>query len=328
MATLIVNHLGELRPGQTTTRFIEAYLEAGEKVAVTDIFSLAAARAGDLRAHAVVLERSTIDEPSRAQICRSVNTRKPKRIDLAEHGPIVIRTSPGRDIDNAWAHRLALEVCHLASDHALRVVNDPVALAQASSKLYNVRLPPEVTPATLVTHSYDDVRAYLKTLGKPAVLKPLLGSQGRDVFFVDGPEQANLRQVCELMGRSGYLVVQEYLDGDIRVLILDGRILSVEGRDCAVRRVPKANEFRSNVALGARAMPAQLEPSQRAVAAKAAAVVFADGIRFAGLDVVGDKVVEVNVYSTGGLVDAEAFYERNYARVVLTALAEDPAASP
>lgn len=325
MVAFIVNQIGSLKPAQTTTRLIEACIQRGDAVVVTDVFSLSVSSPRELRAQAVVLDRT--EDASRAQICRAANTRKRRLVQLADHEVIMLRTSPGRDIAHAWAHQLALEVAHLATGKGINVVNNPVALRRASSKLYGACLPPKVTPATLVTLSYDEAKEFVAELGQPAVIKPLLGSQGRDVFLIDGPDHPNLRQMCELLGRTGYFLVQEFLpaasEGDMRVIILDGEILTVGGSECVVRRVPHANEFRSNVALGARAHPGTLTDTQRANAKRVGKIIHRDGIRFAGLDVIGDHIVEVNVYSTGGVVDAEEFYQRDFAGSVMAVLCGD-----
>ncbi len=325
MVAFIVNQLGSLRPSQTTTRLIEACIQRGDAVVVTDVFSLSVGTPRELRAQAVVLDHT--EDASRAQICRAANTRKRRLVRLTDHEVIMLRTSPGRDIGHAWAHQLALEVSHLATGKGINVVNNPVALRRASSKLYSACLPPAVTPATLVTLSAEETKDFVAALGRPVVMKPLLGSQGRDVFFIEGPDHPNLRQMCELLGRTGYFLVQEFLpaasEGDTRVIILDGEILSVGGSECVVRRVPNANEFRSNVALGARAHPTGLSDTQRANARRVGKIIHRDGIRLAGLDVIGDQIVEVNVYSTGGIVDAEEFYERDFAGAIMAVLCGD-----
>lgn len=318
MATFVVNRIKLINPSQTTTRLIQSFLQAGERVALTDVLSLAVHSPSDIRAHAVVLEPS--EHVTAQQVCADVQTNERSIVQLCNGGgPIILRTSPGRDLDCMWAHRFALEAARLIRDAGVRVVNDPVALQRASSKLYGACLPPELTPRTLVAHKWSTVREFVDQHGR-VVVKPLLGSGGRDVFFVDAATDNNVRQLCELMGRTGYLVVQEFLPeasyGDCRVLILDGKILRAGDAVAAVRRVPRAGELRSNVSLGARAQPTQLEDNVLHNAERAGKLIAADGIRFAGLDMIGDRIVEVNVYSTGGLVDAEEFYGADFASLV------------
>ena len=320
MIAFVVNRIAELGPEQTTTRLIEASLALDRRVALFDIFSLSVRAASSVFAAAVLFE-GRLDRPS---ICQAAATRPRTPLDLAEADLVVIRTSPGRDLEFAWAHRLMLQAIRLVRDAGIAVVNDPIGLERASSKLYSACLPAGLTPRTLVTHSPAAAREFIESLDAPAVLKPLLGSGGRDVFYIEGPEATNLRSLCALLGRTGYFVVQEFVPeaaaGDIRLLLLDGEILEIDGVAAAVKRVPRAGEFRSNVALGARAQPTAIDEAQRETARHAAGLLLDDGIRFAGLDLIGSRIVEVNVYSTGGVVDAERFYARPFAEAVLETL--------
>ncbi len=319
---VLVNRLGELRADQTTTRLVQAAARLGHRVHLIDVFGLAVHRPDDIRARAITVEPGSDDSLAAIAAQTASTTSRLVRLDRARL--VLVRTSPGRDLAHAWAHRMALHAMRLLSDRGVRVVNDPVGLERASSKLYGACLPPELSPATLVTHEWSSARSWIEQLGRPVVVKPLLGSQGRDVFFLDHADVANAKQIVEVLGRSGYLVVQEYLpeavEGDVRVLLFDGAILEVDGREAAVRRVPQRGEFRSNVSLGARAEAVSLTPEQLSVSERIAAILARDDIVFAGLDLVGTHAVEVNVYSTGGLTDMELFYGLDYATPVLTGL--------
>lgn len=322
MIAFVVNRLGELGPEQTTTRLIEACLACGREVAVLDVFGLSVHGpfSGGVWADAAVFD-APLDRPA---ICQAARTRPRVALDLGLLDLAVIRTSPGRDLEYAWAHRLMLQAMRMVRDDGVSVANDPIGLERASSKLYSACLPGDLTPQTLVTHSAAAARSFIDELGGPVVLKPLLGSGGRDVFYIEGAGAVNLRSLCALLGRTGYFVVQQYVPeadaGDIRVLVLDGDVLAIDGVIAAVRRTPPAGEFRSNISLGSRAEPTELTDRQRQTCRRAAGLLLDDDIRFAGLDLIGDQIVEVNVYSTGGVVDAEAFYDKPYAQAIMDAL--------
>lgn len=318
MIAILTNRIADLKPHQTTARLAEAALAIGQEVALIDVLGLSIHAPGDVRATAVV-----VAEPlDTAAICARVAAAERTAVDLEGIELLLIRTSPGRDIERAWAHQLALQAARLVRDAGVEVANDPVALERASSKLYSACLPADLTPQTLVTHDPAAAAAFVDRLDGPAVLKPLLGSQGRDVFFVR--DDQNLTELARLLGRTGYLLIQEYLpeasEGDSRVLLLDGEVIAAPRGHAAVRRMPRAGEFRSNVALGAQVSHAKLSDDQLEVCRKAGSVLVADGIRFAGLDLIGTKIVEVNVYSTGGLVDAEIFLRVDLATPVIEAL--------
>lgn len=318
----LVNRTDAIDPSSTTSALISEALASGREVVVADVLHLRVA-AGQR----VWVDGQQID-PDRhvsVPVPEVLNQRAARvRLELKDAAAVVVRTSPGRDEAYAWAHRFALQALALARAAGVRVVNDPIGLAKASSKLYSAGLPPEFTPRTLITRSFDATYNFVRGLGEAAVIKPLIGSGGRDIFFVDGHESENLEQICTLLGRSGYFVVQEYLpdveDGDFRVLLLDGKVLELGGEQAVIHRVPKLGQFRSNVSMGATAKPGFLADGQAEVANQVAQQVFADGIRLAGLDMVGECILEVNVFSTGGLNDADRFFRRNFTRHVLDVL--------
>lgn len=322
MIAFLTNRIADLKPHQTTTRLVAAGLGLGKRIALVDVLGLSIHAPDDVRARAVVMFGPTTPEA----ICERAHCVDRETVSLTSAELLLIRTSPGRDIERAWAHQLALQAARLVRNTGVAVANDPSGLERASSKLYSACLPADLTPRTIVAHEPGDVVGFVAELGGPAVLKPLLGSQGRDVFFIS--DDTNLAELARLLGRTGYLLVQEYLpeatSGDIRVLILDGEVLEAPTGAAAVRRMPRAGEFRSNVALGAQVSLATLTDSQREVCRRAGAVLAADGIRFAGLDLVGEKIVEANVYSTGGLVDAERFLDAELAPQIVAALLGRP----
>lgn len=299
----LLNDRWAVRRNNTTSTLMLACLELGYPVMVTDVFHLQATSSTNLFAEALELEAGGNFE-STQQIAKGFAKAKVTRIKLADTAGVIIRTAPGKDITRSWAHRLALEVMRLAEENGVPIVNSPLGLQRASSKLYTVCLPGKFVPRTMVCHSLNSVAAFAETLDGPFVMKPLMGSQGRDVFFLDGYDSLNTRQVVDILGRTGYLVVQEYVpeavEGDIRVLTLDDDIICNE-HPVGVRRTPAPGEMRSNVSLGGTATVVKLSDQQTSICREVAGLISADGIRFAGLDLVGDKVVEVNVFSPSGL---------------------------
>ncbi len=294
----------------------------GHPVLVTDVVHLQAISSTSLFAEALELP-TRADLDSTKKLARQMTKAKVRRVDLADLDAVMIRTAPGKDITRGWAHRLALEVMRLAYDNGVKVINSPVGLQRASSKLYTVCLPAEFVPQTMVCHSLKSVQTFAEFINGPFVMKPLLGSQGRDVFFLDGYDSLNTRQVVDILGRTGYLVVQAYVpeavDGDIRVLTLDNSIISA-GTPVGIRRIPADGERRSNVSLGGTAKVVDLTSRQAAICTKIAKIIKKDGIRFAGLDLVGEKIVEVNVFSPSGLQELDRFLERPISSDVMNGL--------
>ena len=230
---------------------------------------------------------------------------------------VVVRTNPSRD-PRKGLHRRALDLLRVARNQGVRVVNDPDALAQAETKLHLATLPGHLRPRTLVSSDPDRLRAFIEQ--GPSVVKPLDGTRGRDVFKVHAASE-NLPQILDVLCRDGLAMAQEFVPeavhGDVRIIVLGGQVLSLGGHPCAVRRVPPASDFRSNVAVGGTPHPAELQPELLAIANEAAALLLAQGIHFAGLDAIGIRLVEVNVFSTGGLPDAARFTGQDYIGAVL-----------
>src|SRR5690606_6474913 len=116
---------------------------------------------------------------------------------------------------------------------------------------------------------------------------------------------ANLRQIVESLAREGYIVAQEYLpdatSGDTRLFLFNARPLQVDGHYAALRRVNENGDFRSNLTAGGRPRKAEITDRMLEIAEIVRPRLLADGIFDVGLDIVGDKLVEINAMSAGGL---------------------------
>ncbi len=203
------------------------------------------------------------------------------------------------------------------------MVNDPAALLRASSKLYLEEFPDKVRPRSLITRDPDAIERFVNEVGH-CVLKPLNGAKGRNVFMIDQGEQANLAQMTETVLDDGYALVQEFVDGaeegDSRIFLLEGQILEVGGRAAAFRRVLQGNDQRSNISVGGRMAPLEIGAREEAIAEAMRAKLVEDGMFFVGIDVVGDKVLEVNTDSPGGIQAVEWLYEVDICPAVIEAL--------
>jgi glutathione synthase len=274
---------------------------------------------------AVSIQAIRVGETSSLEgLVASLREAQPEGVCVDELDAVLVRTNPGRD-DRAWAHSTAMTLLRVARDRGVLVLSDPDGLARASSKLYLAELPANITPRTLVTRDRAHIDAFLHDVGGPCVLKPLSGTHGRDVFRVDAAQPANLNQIVDVLARQGYVMAQEFVpeavEGDVRLLMLHGEVLTVGGCVAAVRRVPSGADFRSNISAGGRAVAADLTPELLAVAQAVGPLLVRDGIFLAGLDVIGTKVVEVNVFSPGGFQDAEAFTGIDFSQHVISEVA-------
>jgi glutathione synthase len=99
--------------------------------------------------------------------------------------------------------------------------------------------------------------------------------------------------------------------------MLDGEPLMKEGHLAAIRRVPAQGDFRSNLHAGGSPEPAELSAEQRRTLSSAGPLLRQEGIRLAGVDLIGTRIIELNVYSTGGLRDAERFSDQDFCDAIL-----------
>ncbi|MCB9789099.1 MAG: glutathione synthase [Deltaproteobacteria bacterium] len=315
---LLVNRPAEVHALQTTALLGAAALRRGHGLAVFGVADLTVSPDEALLARALSVAPDAA--ASEARLVDALAAGTPATVDLQGLDLVLVRTSPGRDTARQALHDTALDILRLADRRGVAVLNTPDGLARAATKLFTVELPADTRPRTLVSARPAELLAFVAAAPGPVVLKPLVGTQGRDVFRVEPAGDPNLAQIVEVLLRSGYAVAQDYLpeapDGDVRVMVLGGAPLRVGGHVAAVRRAPAPGAFRSNVALGGKAHPARPTAAMLDAATRIGAILLREGIELAGLDFIGDRVVEANVFSPGGLHDAEAFFGVDYSAAI------------
>ena len=225
--------------------------------------------------------------------------------------------------DRPWASGVGAVFGQLLMAHGVTVVNDPTVLMRAATKVYLDEFPAEIRPRSLMTRNEEDVRTFISSVGR-SIIKPLHGAKGRNVFMVDAEDEPNLNQMMEAVLEDGYVYAQGYVDGaeegDMRIFLLDGELIEVDGHLSAFRRVPEGNDPRANISTGGRMQPADITEKERAVVEAMHDKLVQDGMFFVGIDVIGDKVIEINAESPGGLQAIERLYEVDICPVVIDAL--------
>ena len=266
---------------------------------------------------------------SAAAFLRTLKSEKAieERVTLDELDIMWLRNDPAQDVyTHSWAAQAGINFGRLAMRHGVLVLNDPDGLSKAVNKMYLQYFPEEVRPRAIMTRDPDDIKHFIQQEGGSAVLKPLSGSGGHNVFLIQPNDQANLNQIIEAVSREDYIIAQEYLHeakhGDTRMFLLNGKPLSYRGRIAAIHRVRSAGEedMRSNMAAGAIAIKAQVTPDMQEVAEIVRPKLTLDGMFFVGLDIVGNKLMEINVFSPGGLVSCEHFEKAKFSREVILSL--------
>ena len=247
-----------------------------------------------------------------------------KRITVDELDVLMLRNVPSDDyISRPWAATTAAEFGRVAMRHGVIVVNDPNGLAKANTKMYFQLFPEEVRPRTLITRDRDEIKAFAKEEGR-CVLKPMQGSGGASVFLVEKSDIPNLNQMIDAVSRDGFVICQEYLeaakDGDMRLFVMNGRPLQVKGKYAAFRRTRGGDDMRSNIHAGGKLAPAEVTEKDLRIAEIVRPKLVQDGMFLVGLDIVGDKLMEINVFSPGGLGSAQKFTKINFNKYVIQAL--------
>ncbi|MGB0385910.1 MAG: glutathione synthase [Ardenticatenaceae bacterium] len=319
---VLVNNPNELESAKTTLKLIQKACLHDHKVLVTGIQDLSVAPDGRILAQAT--PAAAWRDQSLGMLANEIRITNRHPYAIRGEDVVLMRTNPARDKGHSWAHETSMALMRLARERGTLVVNDPDGLELASSKLYLQYLPESVRPRTLISRNKEEVMAFISSLQGRAVLKPLSGTWGQDVFMVHSDKDKNLLQIMDVLMRQGFAIVQEFVpeavDGDTRVVVMNGQILEINGRPAAVHRIPGKADFRSNIHAGGRAEPGIITPIIREIVAKVGPRLVNDGIFLAGLDIIGNKIIEINVASTGGIQPAEEFEGADFTGTIIEAI--------
>lgn len=230
---------------------------------------------------------------------------KIERVDITEIDALMLRNDPSIDTKTPWAMEAGILFGREAVKRGVIVLNDPDSLGRAINKLYFQGFPVEARAETLITKHDSDIKTFAKAQGGKIILKPLQGSGGSGVFKLDPENKSNLNQMIEAIGRDGYIIAQAYVPaakkGDIRLFLMNGWPLQIDGKFAALRRVAAKDDIRSNIHAGGTAEAVEIGEVELKVAETIRPKLVADGMFLVGVDIVGDKILEVNVFSPGNL---------------------------
>ncbi len=219
--------------------------------------------------------------------------------ELERFDVVLMRQDPPFDMAYITATHL-LE--HLPA--STLVVNDPASVRNAPEKLFVLEFP-DLTPPTLITRELAAIEEFRREHGD-IILKPLYGNGGAGIFRLTA-DDANFMALYELFSENFRepFIAQKYLpevrQGDKRIILVDGEIAGV------INRVPQGGEIRSNMHIGGRAEPAQLDDRDREICARLGPELKKRGLIFVGIDVIGGWLTEINVTSPTGIREARNF---------------------
>lgn len=250
---------------------------------------------------------------------------KKERIIAKDLDVLFIRNNPTEEgSSRQWAEQSGVAFGRMMQLEGVLVLNDAYALSHAFiDKLYFEELPASIKPDSIITRKKEDILNFFESHDKKMILKPLEGSGGRDVYLIDQNEK-NLNQIIENLSGQGYIIAQEYLpaakDGDVRVLLMNGRVMEKDGKYGIIRRVTGEGEFRSNFNQGGTGDKSPLTEDMKRIVEITAPKLIRDGLFLVGLDIVKDKLIEINVLSPGGLDHFDEIGLPNFSDVVIKSI--------
>ena len=248
-----------------------------------------------------------------------------QRVTIDDFDALMLRSDPSADTGpRAWAQTAGITFGRVAMRRGVIVLNDPDGLLKAMNKMYFQHFPEEVRPGTLISRNRADIKAFVAEMGGNAVIKPLQGSGGTGVFMANVDDRSNINQMIDTLIRDGYVIAQEYLpaaaEGDTRLFMLNGKPMRHRGKFAAFRRLRAGEDLRSNIHAGGQKAKAEITDTHLRLAEIVRPKLVQDGMFLVGLDIVGDKLMEINVFSPGGLGSAQIFEKVNFNEAVIEAL--------
>jgi glutathione synthase len=233
---------------------------------------------------------------------------------MSELDVILMRKDPPFDTEFIYATYML----ERAEEQGVLIVNKPQSLRDANEKLFTAWFS-EFTPETIVTRDAKRIRAFHQTKGD-IILKPLDGMGGTSIFRVK-QDDPNLGVIIETLTSYGqqYAMAQAFIPeitkGDKRILVVDG-----EPVPYALARIPMKGETRGNLAAGGSGVAQPLSDSDWAIARAIGPELKKRGLIFVGLDVIGDKLTEINVTSPTCIREIQAAFDVDITGMLMDAI--------
>ncbi|MEH6451573.1 MAG: glutathione synthase [Psychromonas sp.] len=233
---------------------------------------------------------------------------------LSDLDAVLMRKDPPFDTEYIYATYLLERAEH----EGCLIVNKPQSLRDANEKLYTAWFS-EFTPDTLVTRSSQKIREF-HAKHQDVILKPLDGMGGASIFRIK-EKDANIGVIIETLTEheQRYCMAQAFIPeikaGDKRILIVDG-----EPMPYSLARIPAKGETRGNLAAGGNGVAQPLSESDWHIANTIGPTLREKGLIFVGLDVIGDKVTEINVTSPTCIQEIDNAYGTNISAKLMDAI--------
>jgi len=300
----IVNDINTEKAAYTTIYLALTAHKRGHKVYIAGVGCLGYSADG----HMVAKSRTVGDQTfkSKETFLKALLASEPVKVSSLDLDVLFLRNDPSEDINNRnWAQNAPYIFGQIALRDGVIVLNHPQSLANAINKMYFQHFPEILRPRTIVTRDPKEIEQFYVEQKEKIILKPLQGSGGKNIFVVDKNSKANMNQIIEAISIDGFIIAQEYLpdavNGDTRFFLMNGVPLEVKGKYAALRRVNKEGDIRSNLHVGGKGENAEVNQDMLDLVKVLKPKLIEDGMFLVGVDIVGNKLMEINVFSPGAL---------------------------
>jgi len=238
-------------------------------------------------------------------------------ISLHDFDVILMRKDPPFDME----YIMDTYVLEHASSQNTHVINKPQALRDANEKFFTESFP-ECTPDNIISRNIDVLKSYIQEM-KDVIIKPMDGMGGNSIFKTSAKDK-NLTVILETVTQNGTktTMVQKYIpditQGDKRILLINGKAVPY-----ALARIPSATDFRGNLAKGGTGQGVELSKNDWRIAEIVGPKLKEMGIVFAGIDVIGDYLTEVNVTSPTCIRELDDIYDLDIAGNLFDCIEQD-----
>ena len=189
----------------------------------------------------------------------------------------------------------ALHLLSLAENQGTKVFNNPNSIKQFNEKIFALYFE-EFIPNTFISSNISKIKDFM-TNNTSTIVKPFDGMGGSSIYKLDDANQDSLKILEKLTSNEKTLIIaQEFLDeiyeGDVRVLIINGKPFQK-----TLARIPQDGNFKGNLAAGGKGVVRDITKDQQYIAEEIGKYLMKKGINFAGIDVIGDRLTEINITS-------------------------------
>ena len=212
-------------------------------------------------------------------------------INVADFSYTIMRKDPPVDSD----YINSLHLLGLAETQGAKIFNRPNSIKEFNEKIFALHFK-EFIPRTLITSNIEKIINF-QANHEIIVVKPLDGIGGESIFKMEDMEEENLDILLDMTeDETMQIVVQEFLpeiyNGDFRILIIHGKPF-----EKTLARIPQGESFKGNLAAGGKGVVKDINENQKKVAEKVGKFLLSKGINFAGIDMIGNYLTEINITS-------------------------------